>query len=65
MFELKPIGLWGIPESEDFLWEQISNLAPDGTQGAMLMMNFIAHQYQSGNLEAPDPNYGAKNNDDS
>ena len=65
MFELKTNGLWAIPESQEFMWEQISSLGADATHGAMLMMNFIAHQYQSGNIKAPDPNYGNKNNDDS
>ena len=61
MFELKPHGLWAIPESQEFMWEQINAGGLEATHGAMLMMNFIAHQYQSGNVKAPDPNYGKSN----
>ena len=57
MFELKPHGLWAVPESHDFLWEQIGNLGPEATHGAMLMMNFIAHNYQAGKIAPIDPEY--------
>lgn len=56
-YVLKPNGLWAIPDSYDFLWEQIHALGADATHGAMLMHNFIAHHHQSGNIAKPDPSY--------
>ena len=54
---LKPHGLYAIPDSHDFLWEQISAFGPEATHGAMLLHNFVAHNYQVGKIAPPDPDY--------
>lgn len=50
MFELKEHGLWHTPETSEELDKMLGNLGVDGLHGAMFMMNYIAKQYQAGNI---------------
>lgn len=52
LIELKTNGLWTIPESNEHLWDLISDAGgAEATHGAMLMLNYIASQYQAGNIK--------------
>ena len=54
MFELKENGLWATSVDQDRLNQMLKELGVDGLHGAMFMHNFIAKQYQAGNVIPPE-----------
>ena len=50
MLELKEHPRWNTPETDEELTQMLQNLGVDGLDGAMFMMNYIAKQYQAGNI---------------
>ena len=52
--ELKPHSLWITPTDNTDLWELIGRLSSDhAAHAAMFMYNYIASQYQMGNIKPP------------
>lgn len=50
--ELKPHDMWLIPTDNEHLWELIGRLSNDhAAHAAMFMHNYIASQYQAGNIK--------------
>ena len=53
MFELKEVDMWITPETKDQLEQMLNDLGSEAIHGAMFMQNFIASQYQQGNILPP------------
>jgi len=51
MFELKENGFFATPKTQEELNKLLEKFGRDAMIGAMIMMNFIAYQYNQGNIE--------------